>query len=215
VSKEEQRVEDARRRDDLIKLTRTLGAQSHKDSRSASATFAHFAKTVANARAFTEALKWLDSNPRPNLIVDGPVGCGKTFLARCLFHELIAREVPAMWLSVPELVEEARRGFKEREVAWAAQQRRQLARTAPVLFLDDLGKNAPGEGGWLEETLYSIVDPRYRFELPTVFTTEFQGSTLKQRVGDSVVSRLASGAVRAPIAAPDEPYRRPAEREGE
>jgi DNA replication protein DnaC len=188
-----------------------LNIVSHPDKRLEGAIFESFVRGPHNSVALDVAEKWARTIQRPNLIIHGPVGCGKTFLARCAWGELVRKGIPCLWLNVAEMVEEAKKGFNDRDAGMKAQEARQYARNAPVLFLDDLGKNTkPGDGGWLEELLYSIVDPRYRYELPTVVTTEWKGSELISRVGESVVSRLADGAWQAGISKPAVPYRRPA-----
>lgn len=203
--REEEAEEEASRR---YSAQLKLKEVSHNDERLATVTFEGMDRTEANTQAIQVAEKWCDMDLRPNLFIFGAVGCGKTYLARCAYNLLMERGEACQWLNVAELVDEARAGFNDREAGWSAQKARSLARTAPVLFLDDLGKNKPGEGGWLEEILYSIVDPRYRYELPTVITTEFLGQGLIERVGEAVVTRLAHGALKANIKRPAVPYRR-------
>ena len=192
-------------------LMQRLEAASHKDERLEVVSFSTFAEGPHNRTAKGLAEKWVVMQAPRNVIIHGPVGCGKTYLARCMRVALTEREIPSLWLSVGELVEQSKRGWGDREAQQRAAVVRDLAKGAPVLFLDDLGKNkGNGDGGWMEELLYSIVDPRYRAKLPTVVTTEWTGDDLVTRSGKSVVSRLEHGAWILGVKAPKEPYRRPA-----
>lgn len=192
-------------------LLRDLESASTKDERLAHVTFQTFGVGPHNRKAFGLAKQWCEKGGLNNLFIHGPIGCGKTYLARCMRNDLTRQEVPTMWMNVTDLVDGAKLAFHDREAKEAARKARELARTAPVLFLDDLGKSkGGGDGGWLEELLYAIVDPRYRHELPTVVTTEWRGTDLEERSGKSVVSRLNHGCWLLGITEPATPYRRPA-----
>ncbi len=72
---------------------------------------------------------------------------------------------------------------------------------ADILIIDDLGKGNPTE--WSLSLWYSIVEARNAAKLPTIVTTNYDGSKLIQRLavnGDdstakAVVSRLRGGAL--------------------
>lgn len=190
---------------------RLLGRRGPDDrgSRLETASFAAFIEGPHNREALALAAGWCDQDPRPNLLVVGPIGSGKSYLAACLYNALHARACPAYWLNAASLMAQIRRGFGSREDAVRAGAKAEFATTAPVLVLDDLGKVHPGKDvSWVEETFYAIVDERYRDGLPTIVTTEWKSVALAERVGESVVSRLQDGAWVAGIRKPAEPYRR-------
>ena len=88
-------------------------------------------------------------------------------------------------MNAASLINDVRRGFSDKEAAREASERISAAIRTPVLFLDDLGKGHPGRDvSWMEEQLYSLIDARYREELPTVVTTEWKAAALVRRVGD-------------------------------
>ena len=158
----------------------------HLGSRLAGASFAAFQEGPHNAAGLKAAQRWLSADPRPNLLLVGPVQSGKSYL--------VAR---------------IRRGFTDREATVTANRWLDNAETAPVLVLDDLGKVHPGRDvSWVEETFYGIIEARYRDELPTVITTEWKAAVLAERVGESVVSRLKHGAWAVGLDLPPTPYRR-------
>ena len=180
-------------------------------TRLARASFAGFEAGPHNAKALELATGWVEAEQRPNLLIVGPIGCGKSYLAACVHNALHARYEVAYWLNAGSLMALIRRGFVSREAADDAGSRIERAGRAPILVLDDLGKVHPGKDvSWVEETFYAIIDARYRNELPTVVTTEWKSAALAERVGESVVSRLQDGAWVAGIKKPASAYRRPA-----
>ncbi len=202
-------LEEKRRRFDRAMARYRDG---HLGSRLAGASFAAFLEGPHNAAALEMAQRWLGQAPRPNLLIVGPVGSGKSYLAACIHNALLAGQQPVHWLNAGSLVTRIRRGFTDPEATARANRWLENAETAPVLVLDDLGKVHPGKDvSWVEETFYGIAEARYRDELPTVVTTEWKSGALAERVGASVVSRLAHGAWAVGIDRPPTPYRRTAE----
>ncbi|MBN1628161.1 MAG: ATP-binding protein [Thermoleophilia bacterium] len=202
-------AEEYRRRFDR---TMAQYRDGHLGARLAEVTFADFLEGPHNAAALNAAKRWLRADPRPNLLLVGPVQSGKSYLAACVHNALLADQQPAYWLNAGTLVDRIRRGFTDREATVTANRWQEHAETAPVLFLDDLGKVHPGRDiSWVEATFYGIIEARYRDELPTVITTEWKAAVLVERVGESVVSRLTHGAWAVGIDRPPRPYRRRSE----
>lgn len=77
---------------------------------------------------------------------------------------------------------------------------------APLLVLDDLGREKPTE--WVTDRLYVLVNRRYNAMLPTIVTTNYPLSELADRGYDAMVSRLRDSATIVNLDAPD--YRRAA-----
>ena len=184
----------------------------HLGSRLAGASFAAFQEGPHNAAALEAAQRWLSADPRPNLLLVGPVQSGKSYLAACIHNALLLAQQPAYLLNASALVSRIRRGFTDREATVTANRWQENAETASVLVLDDLGKVHPGRDvSWVEDTFYGITEARYRDELPTVVTTEWTATALAERVGESVVSRLEHGAWAVGMKRPPTPYRRTVE----
>jgi len=102
-----------------------------------------------------------------------------------------------------------RKGFHDDLAAREAGQKILAACDARCWCLTTLEGPSGKDVSWVEETFYSIVEPRYRDGLPTIVTTEWRCAALAERVGASVVSRLEDGAWVASLDEPKLAYRRP------
>ena len=94
------------------------------------------------------------------LLLYGPVGTGKSFLAGCIGNALKAQGVPVLYVNVVTLT-----GLDFDE------QREVIAHMggARLLVLDDLG--AERDTGFKVETLYNVLDRRVNDMLPLIVTT--------------------------------------------
>ena len=204
----ERALEEKKRRYDLDSYYEdSLG--SDIGSRLLKASFAEFKEAPHNAAALRMATEWMAEEHKPNLIIVGPIGCGKSYLAACIHNALHSQYERACWLNAGSMMALVRRGFSDKDAAHEAGERMHCASHAKYLVFDDLGKVHPGKDvSWVEETFYAIIEDRYRNERPTVVTTEWKSEALVERVGKSVVSRIEDGAWVAGIKAPAEPYRK-------
>ena len=143
-----------------------------------------------------------------NLLIVGGVGSGKSYLAACVRAVILARACPVLWINAATYMGLVKRGFHNSEMAHLAGEKASAAERSRVLVLDDLGKVHPSKDvSFVEEIFYSIVDARYRNELPIIVTTEWNSEGLAQRVGPSVTSRLQHDAVVCGLKKPTQEYR--------
>lgn len=124
------------------------------------------------ARAFAE-------HPEGWLVLRGGTGCGKTHLAAAIAHRLLERGVPALFINVPDLLDELRATFHP-ESESSYEERFWELREAPVLILDDLG--AQQSTPWAQEKLFQLLDWRYNARLPTVITTNLSLEAFEPRL---------------------------------
>lgn len=131
----------------------------------------------------------------------GPVGTGKTHLAAALINQVL-RKRPfkkfsdgyighSPWprfVSTPDLLLEIREVFGGRSDKTESEIIKRWAEM-PILFLDDIGVEKATE--WSLQTLYSIVDRRYREMRQTVITSNLNLEELAGHVGDRIASRIA------------------------
>lgn len=94
------------------------------------------------------------------LLLWGNTGNGKTFAASCIANAVLDRGIPAMVTSFPRILSG---GWKDRE------QIAQQMRHYKLLVLDDLGTERQND--YALETVYMVIDERYKSGLPLIITT--------------------------------------------
>ena len=97
-----------------------------------------------------------------SLILWGETGRGKSFYAGCICNRLISMGVEAYATTEPNIINELF-GLTDK-AAYISR----LARY-PLLLIDDFGAARATE--YSREQIYTIVDERYKANLPTLFTT--------------------------------------------
>ncbi len=139
-----------------------------------------------------------------SLFIHGSPGVGKTHIASALVREKILREqerilrhetetgmyfpiYPRM-ISVPDLLLEIRETFNGRTGEGEAGLIERSAKRRS-LILDDLGVEKTSE--WSMQTLYSIIDRRYRDMRQTLITSNLTLDEIAEKVGDRIASRIA------------------------
>lgn len=131
------------------------------------------------------------------LTLNGPVGCGKTWQAFGAWHTVAQRTgCRAVAVSVPAYLDSLRPGRTP------LMELPEVER-AELLLLDDLSAERVSE--WTEEVVYRLIDARWNACLPTIITLNAPGSTLRDRLGNRVASRLngLGRVVSWPTDAPD------------
>ena len=101
------------------------------------------------------------------LLFWGNTGVGKTFAAACVANALIDRNIPVLMTSFPRILNS---GFDKSEIV-------DNLRRYPLLVIDDLGAERNSE--YSMETVYYIVDERYKSGMPMICTTNLSIDELK------------------------------------
>ena len=108
-------------------------------------------------------LDWLDANL--NVLITGPTGIGKSFIAAALAHQACRRDIGTRYYRMPRLTEElARAAATHKRSAFF----KQLARVK-LLVLDDFGLTPLDET--VKRDLLEIMDDRYN-KASTVITSQ-------------------------------------------
>jgi DNA replication protein DnaC len=134
-----------------------------------------------------------------SLLLLGAVGCGKSYAAVAVGREAIRRltpgrlaaggfdtRPPVLFANWPDVAAAARTFKPPDPVA-------RLARFGGLLILDDLAAGSATDFG--RESLYRVIDRRWRDNLRLVATADLAPDALAARLGDRIASRLMSGAV--------------------
>lgn len=132
---------------------------------------------------------------RRNMVMWGPVGCGKTGLAAGLVRDLCERGVRARYVDFASLLEAMKDSYAHKQPVTNAL----AVGRVPVLVLDDLGSERATE--WAHSQLLGIVNARYESQLPTIYISNYEPEDLAkivgrfdEVVGKRIVSRMLEGA---------------------
>ncbi|KPJ50975.1 MAG: hypothetical protein AMJ38_01145 [Dehalococcoidia bacterium DG_22] len=183
--REEERLARLQRYSNLGPLTRLTFANLMGRGRSTDpGTQERFARAVAAAQQFAQ-------EPSGWLVLCGPSGCGKTHLAAAIANASIEGGWPAFFVVVPDLLDHLRAAYKPgSEVSY--DELFEQVRNAPLVILDDLGGHSAT--AWAQEKLFQLLNHRYNYRLPTVFTTsvalEEMDERLRTRLGDASLSQV-------------------------
>jgi DNA replication protein DnaC len=144
-------------------------------SRFVHARLEHFTGTVA-----ADLEGWTRAAPRPNLVLFGAVGVGKSHAAAAATYEDHQRGLEVLFLPVVELLDQLRPGGPENalERLWSVDR----------LVLDDVGSERATD--WTGERLYALLNRRWLEERPTIATTNLEPDDLREAIGERTYSRL-------------------------
>ena len=169
----EKKAEQAKK--DMEYISKLRGA-SLMDEKFRCSTFDSFKTTKFNARNLKLCQRYatgfdqmLEKNQ--GLIFWGDVGTGKSYAAACIANYLLARKVPVVMTSFVKILAAIQ---KDRE---QEQQIMSRLNRAKLVIFDDLGAERDTSFGI--EKVYSIVDERYRQELPMILTTNLTIDQMK------------------------------------
>lgn len=141
---------------------------------------------------------------RRGLVIVGRVGRGKTYAACAALRELAMGE-RVLFANFEDVLEEIRQSFGKAEGDVVARYS-----AAPVLCLDDFGKSRPTE--WSLPLMWRLVDRRSANGRPTVYTTQYDGASLADRLrvpgDDSTAAAILSRMRDSDVVRLDGPDRR-------
>lgn len=105
------------------------------------------------------------------LLLFGSVGTGKTYAAACIANALIDNGYPVLMTNFARIRNTVQGLFDGRQEYFDSLNR------FPLLILDDLSAESKSE--YMQEIVYSVIDARYRANLPLIITTNLTADELK------------------------------------
>ena len=123
------------------------------------------------------------------LLLWGPVGTGKSFIAGCIANALLDKGIPVMMTNFARLLNKLTDMYAGDRNAYI-----DTFNSFPLLIIDDLGVERNSE--FAREQVFGVIDSRYRSQLPIIVTTNLTPKEMKNpadlsraRIYDRVLER--------------------------
>jgi DNA replication protein DnaC len=145
-------------------------------------------KVGVDARQYYKICQEYIIKPVGNIFLYGGYGTGKTHLAVAIAREILLQEKDLLFTSVPRLLFEIRKAFKQDAGDTEAFYVDKYS-SCPFLILDDFGLEKNSE--WARQTLDYIIYERDNHLRPTVVTSNLSLDELTEKMGGRTSSRLA------------------------
>lgn len=149
----------------------------------ASCTFAtddgHSPRQSAICKKFAETFSRSDQN---GLLLYGPVGTGKTYMSSAIANELIERGFTAQQVDFGTIVNRLQENLSERQSVFDS------ILKCDLLVIEDLGAQRTTE--FMMETIYSVIDGRYKQAKPMVVTTNYDYGAMQNVAPENAWSRI-------------------------
>ena len=145
-------------------------------------------KQIAMAKQYVQ--HWDEfQNSSTGLLLWGDVGTGKSFIAGCIANALLDKGVPVLMTNFARLLNKLTDMYSGDRNAYI-----DSFKKYPLMIIDDLGMERNSE--FAREQIFSVIDSRYRSQLPMIVTTNLSLDELKDttdlskaRIYDRVLER--------------------------
>ena len=191
AAEEMEREREKHREEEELLHIRQMKSAGLQDSTFFDYTFANCDEThpcAQYARRYAENFAEFQKNGQ-GLLFWGNVGTGKTFLAGCIANALMEKNIPVLMTSFPKLLNALGGIYSgEKNEYLKSLNRYQL------LIIDDLGveRDTP----YVLETVYLVIDERYKSGKPFIITTNLSLEKLRNpadlehgRIYDRIMER--------------------------
>lgn len=118
----------------------------------------------------------------------GDSGRGKTALTVCVGKALLKNYIPVMFSSFIEIIKQIQSTYNDKSNMSEMSLIKELTRV-PLLIVDDLGAERLNK--FQNETIYYIIDTRYKEMMPTIFSSNYSlDELLEQGLEQRTVDRI-------------------------
>ena len=145
-------------------------------------------KQMRMAKRYVQHWEEMQKNST-GLLLWGDVGTGKSFIAGCIANALLDKGVPVIMTNFARLLNKLTDMYSGDRNAYIDSFKRY-----PLMIIDDLGVERNSE--FAREQVFSVIDSRYRSQLPMIVTTNLSLEELKDhtdlsraRIYDRVLER--------------------------
>lgn len=154
-------------------------------------TFENFDPKILGVVDAYQVVRDYARDPYGWLVLRGDVGCGKTHLAAAIANHAVKQLIPVLFAVVPDLLDHLRATYAPTSPV-QYDEMFEGVRSTQLLVLDDLGTESATP--WAQEKLYQLVNYRYNYQMPTVFTTNRRVDSLDERIrsrlGDQALCKI-------------------------
>ena len=151
---------------------------------------ATFETYIGNTEVKDACMRWADNYPNEEgtgLVLCGSYGTGKTHLATATARTVLEKYGARVWFSTfAGMLQELKSAYGSADEFSKAMHK---YKTVDLLVIDDLGKE--NMTAWGSETLFTIVDERYRNMKSLIITTNLMPNELGKHIDEAIMSRLA------------------------
>lgn len=167
-------------------------------ARESEKTFATMEKTPDNfeaiiqAQAFSKAYINRTRSRKTSLYICGDLGTGKTHLAAAMANDIIKHGRAVKYTTFSRMTQDVRAAYYSGSKETEAEAVKKY-QEAPILFLDDLGKEKPTD--WNVALLFSLIDFRYSNGLPTVITSNYTLEDLGDKLTPPLSDTMTAAAI--------------------
>jgi len=169
---------------------RKLFSISNLGEKFAQATLENFKHREGTELVFKATKQFIEEFPnwkQEALLIWGTYGNGKTHLGASVTNALNEKGYIVVFQSVPELLRRIRSTFGKGQKESEHQIMKALLE-CDLLVLDDIGAEKLTD--WVQETMFDIIDGRYRRKLPTFCTSNLKPVELADQIGVRSYDRL-------------------------
>ena len=145
-------------------------------------------KQIRMAKRYVQHWEEMQKNST-GLLLWGDVGTGKSFIAGCIANALLDKGVPVIMTNFARLLNKLTDMYAGDRNAYIDSFKRY-----PLMIIDDLGVERNSE--FAREQVFSVIDSRYRSELPMIVTTNLTLEELqhpedlsRSRIYDRILER--------------------------
>ena len=128
-------------------------------------------KQIRMAKRYVQHWEEMQKNST-GLLLWGDVGTGKSFIAGCIANALLDKGVPVIMTNFVRLLNKLTDMYAGDRNAYIDSFKRY-----PLMIIDDLGIERNSE--FAREQVFSVIDSRYRSQLPMIVTTNLSLKKLK------------------------------------
>lgn len=135
---------------------------------------------------------WIDNTPR-NLVIKGPPGTGKTYIAAAIVNHAKTSNRSAVFAPAHSIVRLIRSTFNTEASDLDEDAIISMAALPDILVLDDLGKQSDSD--FSDRVIFDIVNERYNSNKITVVTTNLDAADIaKSDRMNAALSRISHDA---------------------